>query len=259
MAKGFKHGAGGGASLNFKVVGGTTEPASPKENTIWVNTDAEITSWIFSSTEPENPSEGMVWISTGVSSNIAFNALKKNSVMVYPFAASQYGGGTWVSVAVKAYIGDVWGDTKLYIYKNGNTYDALTGGLANFGASFALNEDHIYANIKANSGLVRTVNPIDLTNISTLYCEVFVNTSASYDSKRLILCVWDGAPTDYADSLNNPIASTTYNALGASEVAVTMILDVSNIKGKKYVGISGSSGSTGAKIYASITEIRGEA
>lgn len=52
MAKGFKHGAGGGASLNFKVVGGTTEPVSPKENTIWVNTDQKITSWHFGAEEP---------------------------------------------------------------------------------------------------------------------------------------------------------------------------------------------------------------
>ena len=28
--------AGGGASLNFKVVGGTAAPSNPKENTIWV-------------------------------------------------------------------------------------------------------------------------------------------------------------------------------------------------------------------------------
>lgn len=43
---------GGGASLNFKVVGGTSTPASPKENTIWVNTDTEITSWHFGADEP---------------------------------------------------------------------------------------------------------------------------------------------------------------------------------------------------------------
>ena len=43
---------GGGASLNFKVVGGTSTPSSPKENTIWVNTDAEISSWAFSAEEP---------------------------------------------------------------------------------------------------------------------------------------------------------------------------------------------------------------
>lgn len=45
-------GSGSGEGLNFKVVGGTTQPASPKENTIWVNTDTEITSWDFSVTEP---------------------------------------------------------------------------------------------------------------------------------------------------------------------------------------------------------------
>lgn len=32
----------GGNQLNFKVVGGTTEPADPKENTIWVKTNVPI-------------------------------------------------------------------------------------------------------------------------------------------------------------------------------------------------------------------------
>lgn len=51
MAKGFKAGAGGGAPLNFKVVGGT-KPSSPNENTIWVNTDTAITGWQFASDDP---------------------------------------------------------------------------------------------------------------------------------------------------------------------------------------------------------------
>ena len=42
----------GGAGLNFKVVGGTTQPASPKENTIWVNTNVTIHDYIFSTDEP---------------------------------------------------------------------------------------------------------------------------------------------------------------------------------------------------------------
>lgn len=44
--------SGGGTSLNYSVVGGTTEPTSPKENMIWVNTETEITSHVFSATEP---------------------------------------------------------------------------------------------------------------------------------------------------------------------------------------------------------------
>ena len=34
-------------ALNFEVVGGTSAPSNPKENTIWVNTDTEITGWDF--------------------------------------------------------------------------------------------------------------------------------------------------------------------------------------------------------------------
>lgn len=46
-------GFGGGSNpLNFKVVGGTVQPDNPKENTIWINTDTEITSWDFSATQP---------------------------------------------------------------------------------------------------------------------------------------------------------------------------------------------------------------
>lgn len=40
------------AILNFNVVGGTTQPTNPIENTIWVNTDMDITKWYFSNDEP---------------------------------------------------------------------------------------------------------------------------------------------------------------------------------------------------------------
>lgn len=46
----FNMSGGGGAALNFKVMGGTAEPSNPKENTIWVNTNNPITGWQFSST-----------------------------------------------------------------------------------------------------------------------------------------------------------------------------------------------------------------
>lgn len=46
------YGNGGGTSLNFKIVGGTTEPSNPTENMIWVNTDTPITNWIFSADNP---------------------------------------------------------------------------------------------------------------------------------------------------------------------------------------------------------------
>ena len=105
---------GGGASLNFKVVGGTAEPANPKENTIWVDTDIEITKWLFSATEPEEPSEGMVWFATDTSSSIQFNALKKNDFTVYPCGARQYVDGMWINKIAKIYQGGEWINLLLY-------------------------------------------------------------------------------------------------------------------------------------------------
>ena len=98
-------GSGGGGGLNFKVVGGTTQPTNYTENTIWVNTSVNIASWAFSATEPASPKEGMVWITAGNSSTVEFNALKKNGIQVYPISAKQYVSGAWVNKTVKSYRG----------------------------------------------------------------------------------------------------------------------------------------------------------
>lgn len=129
MAKGFKHGAGGGNPLNFAVVGGLEQPGNPKENMIWVNTDQKITSWIFSATEPAAPEEGMVWVVSGTASTVEFNALKKNGLQIYPISVRQYISGAWVVKSSQTYLGGQWKswwDGTLY-YK-GDEYTAFTGG-----------------------------------------------------------------------------------------------------------------------------------
>lgn len=98
----------GSASLNFRVLGGTSAPSSPKENDIWVNTDAEITSWLFSATAPDSPDEGMVWIKTGTTSPVAFNAIKKNGIKIYPLNVAQYISGAWVAQDAKSYNSGEW-------------------------------------------------------------------------------------------------------------------------------------------------------
>lgn len=107
MAKGFKAGVGGGVALNFKVVG-NPQPEAPRENTIWVNTDVPIGVWYFSATQPENMAEGEVWFRTGTSSSTAFNALKKQNIMVYPLQAQQYINGALVDVTAKIYQDGAW-------------------------------------------------------------------------------------------------------------------------------------------------------
>lgn len=87
---------GGGGGLNFRVIGSTSQPTFAKENDIWVNTD-KVESYVFSAIEPESQVAGMVWFEVGPDSSVAFNALKKNAVYVYPVFCKQYVGGAWVS------------------------------------------------------------------------------------------------------------------------------------------------------------------
>lgn len=108
MAKGFKHGAGGTDALNFKVVGGTTQPENPKENTVWVNTGTEISGWVFSPEEPSEPSDGLVWIALGKASRAPFNALKKNGLFVYPLFCKQYVSGAWGTKTACVYKSGTW-------------------------------------------------------------------------------------------------------------------------------------------------------
>ena len=102
--------------LNFNLVGGLTQPADLKENTIWVNTGDKITGWALSFGAPAEPYEGMVWIMTGTGSKVAFNALKKNTLMVYPTACKQFVNGAWNNVTAKSYIGGEWVDWRAYLF-----------------------------------------------------------------------------------------------------------------------------------------------
>ena len=175
---------GGGAPLNFKVVGGTSAPASPKENTIWVNTSTAITSWAFSATEPESPTEGMVWFVTGTNSPVEFNAIKKNGLHVYPISAKQYLNSAWVDKEAKTCQNGVWVGWITYLYDKGNQYTSLTGGWTSYGdsAKITFNSDHILLEIVSGYnetwGMAYTKNKIDVTGISTLYFYIDERTSA---------------------------------------------------------------------------------
>lgn len=77
---------GGGENLNFKVVGGTSAPSNPKENTIWVNTSTAITSWDFSATEPAKRSKNknmvLVDASTTTKNGVTFTVNSDGSITV---------------------------------------------------------------------------------------------------------------------------------------------------------------------------------
>ena len=233
-------GCGGGGGLNFQVIGGTTAPSNPKENTIWVDTDVEITGWDFSAAEPANPAEGMVWFSVGTASTVAFNALKKNSVMVYPLSAKQYVGGAWVDKTAKSYRGGAWvAWWNGQLYDRGNTYTSVTGGYSAYGDGTILTEnaDHLYIESTGPSGVYNNT-PVDMAKYSTI---TFVWT-----------CVRGGIDvrfqvrSDKSTGGSGWAAGTTIT--GPDEKQYTTTLDISSLSGSYYVGIGRFSSGGPAKI-----------
>lgn len=187
---------GGGAPLNFKVVGGTAEPASPAENMIWVNTDAEITGWIFSAEQPESAEVGTIWIKTGASSPVAFNALKKNGVMLYPLSVMQYEQSTasaWVSRTAKTYRDGSWVDWwNGELYEAGNIYESVTGGWTSDETSgapaitYGESSMTITATEEGVSKKVRTGKKIDMSGWSTLTFEGAHENAGTYNLMGLL-------------------------------------------------------------------------
>ena len=126
---------GGGGGLNLKVVGGTTKPTNPRENTIWINTTTAITGYILSPTQPETGTEGLVWLKTA-DIGVEINVGRKNAVLLHLADGKLYTGGAWANVEGWVYAGASWTQfawQRLYLFKDGVDNTELTGGWTNKG------------------------------------------------------------------------------------------------------------------------------
>ena len=104
-----------GAGLNFKVVGGLTQPTGLKGNPIWVKTDQPIGNWYFDEIPPRNMQEGDVWFGVRADSPVVLNALKKNAITIRPLFAKQLISGALVTRLARILQNGVW-----------NSFDLLT-------------------------------------------------------------------------------------------------------------------------------------
>lgn len=240
---------GGGAALNFKVVGNPM-PGSPSENTIWLNTDEKITGWVLSPSEPENPVEGLVWILVGTSSDVAFNALKKNRIQVYPLSAKQYLGGVWTKMESHIYqngaLTELVGSLVLFDGDAGGDNTDVSGGWSMISdtteASLEVTSDSVSFISKSADKVRRAgaVKAVDLSQYKTLYFDGVNNSTADTDSYSFMLL---------AERTNSatPVATVRQpnNTRGIVSIDLTSVTPRNNL----YVAISNSSGSKSSVLY----------
>lgn len=246
----------GGAGVNFKVVGGTTQPTTTRENTIWVNTDTAISSWVFSASAPAEPVEGLVWLTVGTSSSVAFNALKKNGLQVYPISAMQYTGSGWTGKTAKSYIGGKWVDWwNGELYKPGKEF----GGWSY--VPMALNTSYKGTNEptvdKGATGMKITQaaytqgcayvynDEIDLTHFTTLKFDGVLYTAMTSFADAACLCIWTSLGTYVAD---NRVAYINFKTASPKNI------DVTALTGKHRIGFFLFSKDTYAEVNSLLLE-----
>lgn len=250
---------GGSGGLNFRIVGGTSEPSNPRENLIWVNTDVKITSWIFSANEPENPESGTVWISTGSSSTVEFNAIKKNGIQVYPLSAKQYIDGVWVDVEAKVYQNGKWVDL-LYVYLiSGSTLNTAFAGAWNQttgqqgvgGSAQMTSEGLVVTANKGNggSGSVFRYGPDNKINFSDFNSIEFVVDIKSGSGKFAAIVT-----SEFATGYNS--ANIAYVDTAISQANQTVSMDVSGVNGEYYLRVGTNSTATAAAYSYVIKSLR---
>ena len=232
-------GSSGGSELT--VVGGTTRPSKASHNTIWVNTDVEITSYILSATEPESPVSGMVWITIKDSGAVKIaSPVGGDWITVYPISAMQYNGGAWVKKEAKSYQNGAWSGWATYLYNKGNLCEDITGGWKNIngfeyhgyhttGAYYDNGNSFTLRVTSGASHIARiTNNKIDFTNVNNisvvaLECNGGVLTLSTANT-----------------ALSSNVAS--FPAECRIDNKGTTSLDVSAVTGEYYVAIRTSNG-----------------
>ena len=230
MAEAFLYGNGGDNPLNFKVVGGTSEPSNPKENMIWVNTNTAITSYIFSTTQPTGTA-GMVWFRTGKSSTAVFNALKKNNIQIYPASAKQYVSGTWVEKTAKSYQGGKWVDwvEQFYLQKGSAIHVAVTNDKV---GTMVTNTSSVSYKFEQYTGNYWHFGPVDMTNYKILHVDVVGGSVFGYPKPGI--CVFPNKISSH-QTTNITFFGGTYNNATCTVPKQTIAMDISAYSGNKYV------------------------
>lgn len=246
-----------GVALNFTLVG-NPKPENAADNTIWIDTDEPISDWAISAEEPEK-ADGRVWIIDGTFSQVAFNVLKKNHIMVYPMSAKQCVGDAWVSVTAQSRQGGKWVDWFPYLYNRGDECTALTGGwvcrswqmaenagTASQSYSIEKNDDNLrFTKTGLIGAVMHTVYKIDLTNVKTIHFKGKMYPGSTNDYWTAFY-VWENINGRYWNS--NAVKTELCEA---GSIKTNFSMDVSDLDGEYFVGF----GIYDASCYVEVEEL----
>lgn len=234
-----------GGGLNFRVVGGETQPNDRKENDIWVITPVKIPAYYLQSDQPAEMAEGEVWISTGAASSVAFNAAKKGTVMLYPLAVKQMVDGVLVNRVAQIRRNGEWVQfsfERVYLFKEGEGVADGYEVKATIGSTDGgMRADSEKITMATSLGIVNPIwfePPVDLKSFKKLCVEL--TCTGKYDAASAVtIGVGSDIPNGLIIGAFDASIAISYDA-----ARKTYELPVSNITQERYVKIL-TSGITG--------------
>lgn len=243
---------GGSGGLNFSVKAygsGDSIPLSAKDNEIAVITNENISGWSFSPFAPDNATNGFLWIYSGNTGSVYFNALKKNSIVIFPGSVMQFANNGWEYVDAYIYQSGEWIQFSMawngYYFGNGEQYENVTGGWTSDGYKYWANTMKaatVGTTLRTTSdgantaSMIGTATPVDLTDVNTIYLTV---DSAYGTAQFRIMATKEVSLDDLSVSLSS------------GEVSV----DVSSLTGNYYLAIASIGSQTYPTAYSTVSAV----
>lgn len=245
----FLHGNGGSSGdIKLTVFNGTTAPANPQDNYVWIKTTASLDDLLVcgKTWSPSNRA-GRIWLQYEDVASTSYQWLLKKAANVFvsiPLCGCAIANGTtWTKLDAYLYYSGEWhqfsstqytifnagdaadysGGWKAYAYKSQSSGSTPKAPTFSIGSTFNID---LYGQYTYNMGTVFSEAAIDLTKYSTLEIEIASTQTGGEDGGFSCgVC---------AAKQNNwtPVATATNVGAG------THSIDISSLSGNYYLSLS---------------------
>lgn len=212
-----------GTGGNFSVVGGLTQPTSPKENMIWVKADVKkAPKYVFAVAAPESPSEGLIW----------FRATAAGIIT----RADVYTDGAWVAADTYMYLSGDWvsiSSSSEYLFVSGKGSNYKITKYVDKYASIEVEKEKIAINSISGGyiGGVLNIGPFDATKLNTLCVDMeYLKAETGFTDWQAAFGVSPSEWTDFNTHLVNNCVKLGVNVFSRK----TVTLDIQALSGNLY-------------------------